>query len=272
MRVATRVPLVLATAGLLLAACGSSATSFTKSAGSANTHGSSSLTSHHQGRRFRHPVAAGEIVGVSGNTMTLSTRRGTTTVDWTPSTTITTTVTIPVSSIPVGSCVSLRHIPTSNTLTPDVEDLSISIFRMSGACKSGFRSFPGKGNFPGKGRGFPGRGEGFGYSGVVGKVKAVTPTSIVIELERSSRIKTIPITTSTTATEREKGSSADLVQGQCALVDGTKSSGGTVSASSIAISGPISGVCRPFVGFHRRGYLPGATARGRSSSGVAQSA
>lgn len=258
MRIVSRLPLVLATTGLLLAACGSSAATAAKSSSSGTSGNGAPGSPFGRGRNFSPPAADGEISAVSNNTMTVTGSSGTsTTVNWTSSTTMTDTKTMPASSITPGTCISVIQFPTSNTLTPNAKLLSLTITSTSGTCTPQGRDFPGAKKSSGGSGGFPGGGAGFGFSPVVGKVKSVTSTAVVIDETSTSKVKTIAITSSTTATEREKGSSTDLVQGQCALVEGAASSSGAVSASSISISAPVNGACSSFGEFGGRNF-PGS--------------
>ena len=120
--------------------------------------------------------ATGSVASISGSSMEVqSTTSGQTTVNWTPTTAFSKTVTEAVSSLASGDCVTVSGTPSKKSKTTiAARTISVTTASSSGSCTStpgggfgrgagGFRG-AGAGGFPGAGAGgaggFPGAGAG----------------------------------------------------------------------------------------------------------------
>ncbi|WP_298339151.1 DUF5666 domain-containing protein [Ferrimicrobium sp.] len=242
--------------GLLLAACGTTASSkATASTKPTTSSAGSTPTTPTPGRgHFTPPAASGQIASIStAQSMQVEgTSTGESTVKWSSSTTFGETVTTDVSALRVGDCISAFEITPSGSSAPSVR--AVTLLPTTKGCASlgsdGFARVPGGGfaGRPGAGsRGFTHRTFKPGaFKAIIGTVKAVDSSSLSVTEAKGATVVTIPITSSTSVTEHESVTSAGLAVGKCVTVEGTTSSIGIVTARSIAISSPVNGSCSAF--------------------------
>ena len=147
--------------------------------------------------------ASGSVASITGTSMEVqSASAGQTTVNTTPSTTFSQTLTVTQSAIVVGGCLTVTGTPAkSSKTTITARSVSISQPSSSGTCASGAGSGFGRGGFPGRGAqgggGFPGGGcwvdsraeagangrgpfAGGTFAFAKGKVTAVTGSSVTM--------------------------------------------------------------------------------------------
>ncbi len=149
--------------------------------------------------------ASGSVASITGTSMEVqSASAGQTTVNTTPSTTFSQTLTVTQSALVVGGCLTVTGTPAkSSKTTITARSVSISQPSSSGTCASGAGGGFGRGGFPGRGAqgggGFPGGGSrppgGFAGRGPAngrgpfaggtfafanGKVTAVTGSSVTM--------------------------------------------------------------------------------------------
>jgi hypothetical protein len=209
----------VAAAGCLLVACG------TTSAVPAGPGG------------LRGDGASGQLVQVSGSTLTLSTATGDVTVTFTASTSIEKTGTGTAADITTGSCITATGTAdTGGSLTATTVTVSPS---SAGTCSLAGRL--GGGLVPGGpfiGASFSPRplpsGTAPGFSFVRGVVTAVSGTSVTVR-SATGTTESIVLSTSASVSSTTAGTAADLVDGVCVTAVGPRSSSGNVTAQSLVV-------------------------------------
>jgi|GEM_PF-5219226 len=249
-------------AGLLLAACGSTASTKatsaktpTASSGSTALGTSKFPAPFRRKGHFRPPAAAGEIAAISPSEsmQVQGTTTGESTVKWGASTTFAQTVTTKTSSLRAGECVSAVEVTPSGSSTPRVR--ALTILPATNGCSAA--TSPTGGTRPGGTFGSDSlRKKKFkigGFKVIVGTVKTVEPGSVVVTQTKGSTVVTIPVSSTTIVKEHLSATASDLAVGKCVTVKGTTNSIGVVTAKSIAISNPTNGSCSALRGgFGRR--------------------
>jgi hypothetical protein len=220
------------------------------------------------------------IAAVDGTTMQVQSQQsGQTAVTWSDSTKFSHTVTVTISAIKVGSCVT--------AIAPTGTDQSAASFTATtvtvsaatnGECGRG-RGGSGSGNGPGGAGGVPPSGAPTGFpSGgpggtgggapnlggiATGKVVSLSGSSVVIDAESldpnggsttpATTKKTITIGSDTKVSTQASTTSKSVVVGKCAAVQGSADSGGAVAATSVIITDASNGQCTGgFGGFEGR--------------------
>ena len=215
--------------------------------------------------------AAGQLVQVKGNLLTLSTANGDLAVAYSSATVITTSTTGSAGDIVSGTCVFIAGTKDSaGTITARTVRLSKAV---NGACPAGGR--PGGFVPGGSPRAFPsGAGRPSGAPApnpnaafVNGLVTAVTGTTVTVQ---SAAGTTSPVTVPTTlpVTEASDGTAADLTIDSCVRATGQKDSSGVVQATSLTVQPTnASGSCTfGGGGFGRGGFGGGGRAPGGGAS------
>jgi hypothetical protein len=207
---------LLAAVGLAAAACGAAAASGPPSTG----------------YRFAN-LSDGSVASVSGTTLVLNTSSGDVTVTFTSSTPISETSIGSVADITVGSCVTATGSDATGSITANRVTVSPEV---NGSCPA--PSFSG-GGFGGGHPDFtfgprPSGGFTSDFASVRGVVTAVSGGAVTVQpASGSSQGITVPSTATVSTTT--PASSSDLVTGACVAAVGSRSSSGTVTASSLLI-------------------------------------
>lgn len=241
----------------LVAGCSSTNTSGTPAAPASSAAGAATGAAAFRGTP---PAASGTIAAVTGSTMQVQNPQdGQVAVTWTATTSFTDTVTVPLSAVRAGSCVTaIAPSGTSRTATSfTAQRVSVST-PVNGRCggSPGGR-FPSgaPGNLPsgrpsGRPSGFPSGAPGgrsaFGAV-AVGTVTSVSGHSIVIAARNfgASGVvsKSITVGPVTVITTQRDGTAAAVKVGRCATVQGTTGSTGAVTATRIRITDAVGGQC-----------------------------
>jgi hypothetical protein len=211
----------LASAGCLMAACG------TASAVPAGPAG------------LRGDVVSGQLTQVSGSTLTLSTATGGVTVTFTGSTSIEKTGTGTDADITTGSCITATGTAaTGSALTATTVTVSPS---SGGTCSLGGRFGGGVAGGPFIGASFSPRplpsGIALGFSLVRGLVTAVSGTSVTVRSAAGTE-ENVVVPSTATVSATTPGISADLVDGVCVTAVGPRGSSGDVAAQSLDVEAP----------------------------------
>jgi hypothetical protein len=230
------------------------------------------------------------IAAISGTTMQVQNQQsGQVAVTWTGATKFSHMVSVPVSSITVGSCVTaVGGSGTSRSASSFTAATLIVSTPRTGSCSGGFgggtgqrpSGFPSGGGRPsgfpsggGRPSGFPGgaRPSGFPSGGAApsgrpqlgaianGKVTAVSGSSLTIAAQpagsASTTTKTVTVGSQTKITTQAATNAKSLAIGKCVAAAGKADSTGTVTATTVQISDPTNGQCGS--GFGRRGGTGG---------------
>ncbi len=239
------VVVVVATAGMVAAACGSAATA------------ANSPTSPSPGRGGAQVRggASGQLVQINGQTLILTGASGDITVTIGASTTFTQTSTAVLADIVPGQCLlATGQKDSTGRLTATTVRLSP---KTSSGCAAGaFGPNPSPGASPrpiSSPRPTPSSQPPMAL--VSGEVTAAAGISITV-LTATSGSQTITVPTTASVTKTSVVSSSNLRTGECLRANGTPDSAGTVQATSITITpaGP-SGTCA--TGFGGGGRGPG---------------
>ncbi len=248
-------------AALTLAACGNGSDGGSTDSGSTPQAEAPSPSGSFGGQR---PAASGLIAAVDGTTMQVQSQQaGQTAVTWSDSTRFSHTVTVTISAIKAGSCVTaIAPTGTDQTATSFTATTVTVSAATNGECGRGFGG-PGGGNGvrpSGSPSGVPSGGPGGtggrapGFGGIAtGTVVSVSGSSVVIDAESfdpnggstapTTTKKTITIGSDTKVSTQVSTTSKSVVVGKCATVQGAADSGGTVTATSVSIIDASNGQC-----------------------------
>jgi hypothetical protein len=254
-----RLPLVLAAiaAAVAVAACGSA------DAGNGSSSASPSGGAFARG-------ADGQLVQISGNTLTLSSTSGIdTTVTYTASTVITKTSTGTVADVVPGVCITATG---AKDATGAITAATVSVSSpVNGSCSAGFGFGGGGGARRSPSPGFTPNPAFANRAAVRGLVSAVNGTQVTVKTSTGAATTftiptTVRVTTTATATPSE------LTTGECIAAAGSRESSGTVSARSLIIvpagpSGCFSGGAGGFGGFGGGGFFGGGGGGGAFGGG-----
>ncbi len=296
----------LAVVSLVAAACGgagakssagtgaSASVTSTPVAAPANVSAKATATTTPSGppAAFR-PAASGMIASVSGNVLEVqSPQSGQTTVNLGSKTIITATVSVGLSDVNSGTCISATGTKGSGG---SVDATNVMIFSATkGTCVRGFGFGGGGGAGAGAGGGFPRttrgtfppRTSGTGartfkrpanFATASGKVTSVAGSKIKVDAvtfsissktkkpTRTTSTKMVSVGKSTKYSKSEKVTAGKLKVGECVVATGSTNSIGAVSATTLIVTQPTSSGCSAFGGFG--GF--GGFGRGGGSAGGA---
>ena len=245
-----RMIVVLAVAaGIIVAACGSTARAGNAAAASPTPD---------RGAQLRNG-AAGQLVQINGQTLILTAATGDLTVTFTGTTTFTRTSNAVLADIVSGLCiVATGQKDSAGALTAMTVRLSP---KPAAGCGAGQFGGPNQSPPPGASpRPSPSGQPAMAF--VSGEVTAASGISITVKT-LAAGTQTITVPTTASVTRMSSATSTDLRVGECVRANGARDAAGTVAATTIAITpaGP-SGTCT--TGFGGRG--PG---RGGASPGAA---
>jgi hypothetical protein len=287
------VPLLLGAAAVLtLSACGG--TSGTPAASQPASPAASTPAAAASGsppRAPRGPAASGMIAAVSGSTLQVQNAQvGQVAVSWTSATKFTQQVTVRLSSVKAGDCVTASSASGSPTAASFMATAVTVSQAVNGRCFGGF----GAGAVPSAGsslraRPFPSGARSFARpsgapSGVtartgafaIGPVVSVSASAIVVAARSfgpgagggtgTTTNKTVTLTSATMITTVRSGTAAAATVGRCVTVQGKSDSTGAVVATSIAVTDPVDGQCTTgFGGFGAGGFRGQAATTGGTS-------
>jgi hypothetical protein len=242
----SRVALLAVTGAtaLSIAACGASnnakptSTNPTSSAAS-----SSSPSASAKGKDWVN----GLIDSVSGNTIQVSQRSGSATVDFTPSTEVSEITPAQLTDITTGSCVSVR--PDRHGASTAAGAITARSVRVSTAVDGKCPQQP-AGETTSTPPGAPAARHQIG-----GQVASVAGNTITLNDAGSGGNSSQTSVTVTDTTKYTKQSTADaqaIAQGKCIAAHGTTDGGGTLQATTISVQQSDNGSCPHLGGKHHR--------------------
>ncbi len=286
---------------LVLAGCGSShsasastpkATSGASSQGGQGTGGQGSAGQGDPGGGAFGGGTFGQIAAVTGQTLQVQDSSSQTAVDFTSSTTITKTVTVSLSSVKAGECVTATSAPTAgassgSSSSPSAAATTVAISQpTNGSCTSGFGAGAGarSGDRPTarptlRPSDRPSNRPSGGFRGgsiavpTIGQVTAVSGSTITVSAldfqTQKTSSKTVTVAATTKYTEEQKGTASDLTVGTCVVARGQSDDTGAVAATALTLSAPVDGTCTSgFGGGGRRGTGPGGAGTGGTGAGA----
>ncbi len=264
---------------LLVGAAGCGSSSPQPASAGTNTYGGTGQQGATSGQ---FPGADGKVAAVTGSTAQVqSQQNGQVAVTWTSSTRFTKQVTVTLAAVKVGDCVvampAASSSGTSTTPTTPATAITAASVRITapvnGSCSPTLRT--GGGNVTGGG-GFggnpPAGGEGgtgpqsngappsgtgrgqfrFGGFGAFGKVTALKTNGFTVAETRPAAASgstattvSVAVTTSaaTTFSTTAAATASDVKVGTCVRATGKTDDTGAITATSVAVSAPVNGVC-----------------------------
>jgi Domain of unknown function (DUF5666) len=227
---------------LSVAACGGSNTAKPTSANPTSTAPSSSAPSASaKGKDWVN----GLINSVSGNTIQVSQRSGSATVDFTPSTAVSEITPAQLTDITTGSCISVHPDRHGSAEGGAVTARSIRVSTaVDGKCPQ-----PGEGSGSTTSTSPGGPGARHQLSGQVASVAGNTITLNNAETEGNSPQTTVTVTDTTKYTKQSAADAQAIAQGKCIAAHGT-SDGGALQATTISVQPSDNGSCPQLGGRH----------------------
>jgi hypothetical protein len=182
----------------------------------------------------------GLIDSVSGNTIQVSQRSGTATVDFTPSTAVSEVTPAQLTDITTGSCVSVHPDPHNaraggNAITARSVRVSTAV---DGKCGAATNTPPGA----------PARQ----VRGQVASVAGSTITLTSADQGGNSSQTSVTVTDTTKYTKQSTTDAQAIAQGKCIAAHGTTDGGGTLQATTISVQQSDNGSCPQLGGKHHR--------------------
>ena len=191
----------------------------------------------------------GLIDSVSGNTIQVSQRSGSATVDFTPSTAVSELTPAQLTDITTGSCVSVR--PDRHGASTAVGAITARSVRVStavdGKCPQPKQSAGETTSTP--------PGAPAAHHQIAGQVASVAGDTITLNDADSGGNSSQTSVTVTDTTKYTKESTADaqaISQGKCIAAHGTTDGGGTLQATTISVQQSDNGSCPQLGGKHHR--------------------
>jgi hypothetical protein len=230
---------------LSIAACGASNNAKPTSTNPTSSAPSSSPSASAKGKDWVN----GLIDSVSGNTIQVSQRSGSATVDFTPSTAVSEITPAQLTDITTGSCVSVhpdRHGPSTAGGAITARSVRVST-AVDGKCP---QPKQGSGNTTSTSPGAPA-----GHHQIAGQVASVAGNTITLNDADSGGNSSQTSVTVTSTTKYTRQSTADaqaIAQGKCIAAHGTTDGGGTLQATTISVQQSDNGSCPQLGGKHRR--------------------
>ena len=245
----SRVALLAVTgaSALSVAACGASNDAKPTSTNPTNSapSSSSSPSASAKGKDWVN----GLIDSVSGNTIQVSQRSGSATIDFTPSTAVSEITPAQLTDITTGSCVSVR--PDRHGASSEGGAITARSVRVSTAVD---------GNCPqpkqpaGETTSTP-PGAPAAHHQIGGQVASVAGNTITLNSADSGGNSSQTSVTVTDTTKYTKQSTTDaqaIAQGKCIAAHGTTDGGGTLQATTISVQQSDNGSCPQLGGKHHR--------------------
>ena len=197
------------------------------------------------------PAASGLIAAVSGSTMQVQSQQsGQVAVSWSTATSFTDTVSTTVSAVKAGDCVFAAGpagtSPSATTFTAATISVTPPVNGACGFAGRGGGARPSGSGLPGGGRPSGAPGGGAGTAVANGSVTSVSGSTIVVAARAGGSTptsRTVTVGTSTRLTTVASATASAAKVGQCATVQGTADSTGTVAAKTVRITAPVNGQC-----------------------------
>jgi hypothetical protein len=183
---------------------------------------------------------SGLIDSLSGNTIQVSQRSGTATVDFTPSTAVSELNPAQLTDISTGSCVSVH--PDRHGASTEGGPITARSVRVSAAVD-------GKCPQPNESA-----GEANHYQ-LQGRVVSVAGNTITLNSSDqggNSSQTNVTVTDTTKYTKQTTADAQAIAQGKCIAARGTKDGGGTLQATTISVQQADNGSCPQPGGTHHR--------------------
>jgi hypothetical protein len=244
----SRVALLAVTGAtaLSVAACGGSNTAKPTSANPTSTAPSSpSPSASAKGKDWVN----GLIDSVSGNTIQVSARSGSATVDFTPSTAVSEITPAQLTDITTGSCVSVhpdRHGTPTGGGAVTARSVRVST-AVDGKCPQ-----PGKGPDATTSTAPGGPVAHHQLSGQVTSVAGNTITLNDADAGGNSPQTSVTVTDTTKYTKQSTTDAQAIAQGKCIAAHGTSDGGGALQATTISVQQSDNGSCPQLGGRHHR--------------------
>ncbi len=220
---------------LSVAACGASNTAKPTSA---NPTGSAPSSSSPSASAKGKDWVNGLIDSVSGNTIQVSQRSGTATIDFTPSTAVSELTAAQLTDITAGSCISVhpdRHGASTQGGAITARSVRVST-AVDGKCPQP--------NQP--------AGEA-NHHQLQGQVASVAGNTITLNsADQGANSSSITVTDTTKYTKQTTADAQAIAQGKCIAAHGTKDGGGTLQATTISVQQADNGSCPQPGGTHHR--------------------
>lgn len=238
---------VTGAAALSVAACG--ATSNNAKPTSANPTSSPPTSSSPSASAKGNDWVRGLIDSVSGNTIQVSQRSGTATVDFTPSTDVSELTPAQLTDVTAGSCISVQ--PGRQSASTSGSGVTARSVRVSpavdGKCPSPKQPV-GAETTPPSGAPVP-------HRQVHGQVVSVAGNTVTVydtDPSGNSSQTTVTVTDRTKYVKQTITDAQALAQGKCIAAHGTTDGGGTLQATAITVQQADNGGCaEPGGGRHR---------------------
>ena len=192
---------------------------------------------------------SGLIDSVSGNTIQVSQRSGSATVDFTPSTAVSEITPAQLTDITAGSCVSVR--PDRHGASTAGGAITARSVRVSAAVDG---KCPQPKQPAGETTGTP-PGASAAHHQIGGQVASVAGNMITLNNPDSGGNSSQTKVTVTDTTKYTKQSTTDaqaIAQGKCIAAHGTTDGGGTLQATTISVQQSDNGSCPQLGGKHHR--------------------
>ena len=241
----SRVALLAVTGAtaLSVAACGASNNAKPTSVNPTSSAPSSSPSASAKGKDWVN----GLIDSVSGNTIQVSQRSGSATVDFTPSTAVSEITPAQLTDITTGSCISVhpdRHGATTAGGAITARSVRVST-AVDGKCP---QPKQGSGNTTGAPPEAPA-----GHHQIGGQVASVAGNTITLNsADQGANSSSITVTDTTKYTKQTTADAQAIAQGKCIAAHGTKDGGGTLQATTISVQQADNGSCPQPGGTHHR--------------------
>lgn len=232
----SRVALLAVTGAtaLSVAACGASNTAKPTSANPTSSAPSSSPSASAKGKDWVN----GLIDSVSGNTIQVSQRSGSATVDFTPSTAVSEITPAQLTDISTGSCVRVqpdRHGASTGDGAITARSVRVSA-AVDGQCPQ------------------PNQPASAAHHQIGGQVASVAGNTITLNSADSgaNSSQTVTVTDTTKYTKQSTADAQAIAQGKCIAAHGTTDGGGTLQATTISVQQSDNGSCPQLGGKHHR--------------------
>jgi Domain of unknown function (DUF5666) len=231
---------------LSLAACGTSNNTKPTAASPTTSNPTSSAPSASaKGKDW----VSGLIDSLSGNTIQVSQRSGTATVDFTPSTDVSELTPAQLTDVTAGSCISVH--PDRQSASATGSGITARSVRVSTAVD-------GKCPLPEQPTGAattPPPGAPAPHGQVRGQVASVAGNTITVnssDPSGNSSPTSVTVTDTTKYTKQTTTDAQALAQGKCIAAHGTKDNGGTLQATAITVQQADNGSCPELGGRRHR--------------------
>jgi hypothetical protein len=184
---------------------------------------------------------SGLIASVSGNAVQLTREKGTTTVDFGPSTTVTEVTTAALTDVTAGSCISVRPARGESQGGQSITASSVRVSpAVDGKCPQ-LKEPPAGSSSPAP-SGAPSAPSGRGTR-ISGTVASVAGNSITVSGTDSTSPTTLNVTDRTRYTKQAGSDTQAITSGKCMTALGTQDGSGALQATTINLRATNDGKC-----------------------------